>query len=301
VNLETIAPARLKELLDGPRPPVVMDVRLEDDFNGCRPAGAVNNCVFEVAFTGRLAALAPDRSRPVCLVGAAAPSREMRMAAEKLARLGYATVYQLDGGIGAWCRAGFPVVGAPAEAPVVVPRDGMHPIDLQESRIQWTGRNLLNHHTGRIALKSGELRVKDGQLVGGAFLIDMTAITCSDLAGEAMHDVLVRHLLDHDFFDAAVFPEASYRIVASEPVPGGSPGAPNLRVKGELTLKGVTAELDLVACSGRTADGKLAAQATLVFDRTRWNVFYGSGKWFHRLGGHLVNDLIELQLRIVTA
>ena len=31
------------------------------------------------------------------------------------------------------------------------------------------------------------------------------------------------------------------------------------------------------------------------------NVLYGSGKWFRHLGGHLVNDLVELQLRIVTA
>jgi hypothetical protein len=77
-------------------------------------------------------------------------------------------------------------------------------------------------------------------------------------------------------------------------------GAPNLAIHGELTLKGVTHLIGFAAVSGLTADGKLAAQAMLSFDRTLWNVLYGSGKLFQNLGGHLVNDLIEVQLHIVT-
>ena len=49
-----------------------------------------------------------------------------------------------------------------------------------------------------------------------------------------------------------------------------------------------------------TPEGKFAAQASFAIDRTLWEVLYGSGKYFRNLGGHLVNDLIELQLRIVT-
>lgn len=298
--IETISPDRLRELLSGPRPPVVIDARLEDDFRCCHVPAAESNCVFEVAFAGRLAAVAPDPSVPVCVVGAGDPSRESRMAAEKLDRLGYAAVYELEGGMAAWCAAFLPVVEGPSLSALPSPRDGVHGIDLRESRIQWTGRNLLNHHTGRIALKSGSLTLSGGRLTGGRFVFDMTAITCDDLAGDSLHDVLVRHLLDHDFFDAAVFPKAEFILTGTDPVPGATPGSPNLRVKGRLTLKGVTDDLDFLTCTGITADGKLAAQATLAFDRTRWNVFYGSGKWFHRLGGHLVNDLIELQLRIVS-
>jgi len=36
------------------------------------------------------------------------------------------------------------------------------------------------------------------------------------------------------------------------------------------------------------------------FDRTRWKVLYGSGRFFHRLGMNLVNDLIQLEIKIVT-
>ncbi len=31
---------------------------------------------------------------------------------------------------------------------------------------------------------------------------------------------------------------------------------------------------------------------------TKWNILYGSGKFFARLGKHLVNDLIAIQLNV---
>ena len=42
-----------------------------------------------------------------------------------------------------------------------------------------------------------------------------------------------------------------------------------------------------------------AAQAVFAFDRTVWGSIYGSGKFFQRLGMHLVNDLIEVQVRLL--
>lgn len=299
MKIAPLTPATLAQLLKGDRPPVLIDVRLDDDFRCCRLPEATNNCVFEVAFTERMHGVAPDLSAPVCLYGAEDGSIESRMAAEKLMRLGYTSVHELEGGIAAWRAEDLPVEEGPAPAEPAAPFDGRYRIDLRESRIQWTGRNLLNHHTGRIGLKSGELILAHGQLAGGGFVIDMTDIRCLDLADDPLHDVLIRHLRDHDFFDTAIFPEARYDITGAEIIPGATPGAPNLRVAGELTLKNVTAPLDFVACAGITTDGKPAAQATIAFDRTLWNVLYGSGKWFHHLGGHLVNDLIELQLRIV--
>ena len=46
-------------------------------------------------------------------------------------------------------------------------------------------------------------------------------------------------------------------------------------------------------------DGTLKAQAVFNLDRTLWNVHYGSGKLFERLGMHLVNDLISIEMFIV--
>jgi rhodanese-related sulfurtransferase len=300
MRIALTTPATLAEFLKGIRPPVLIDVRLSEDYQCCHLPAAANNCVFEVAFTERMPAVAPDLSEPVCLYGSGEGSIESHMAVEKLLRLGYTAVHELEGGIAAWRAAGMPVEET-AAPPAPVLYDGTYRIDLDESRIQWTGRNLLNHHTGRIALKAGELIIAGGRLAGGSFVIDMTRIACLDLTGDPLHDVLIRHLRDHDFFDTGLFPEARFDITSAEPVEGATPGAPNLHVSGMLTLKDVTAPLDFLASAGITAEGKPAAQATLCFDRTLWNVLYGSGKWFHHLGGHLVNDLIELQLRIVAA
>jgi hypothetical protein len=54
------------------------------------------------------------------------------------------------------------------------------------------------------------------------------------------------------------------------------------------------------AVTGVTPDGKAVAQAVLSLDRTCWGVLYASGRYFHRLGMHLVNDLIDLEIKIVT-
>ena len=291
----------LSERLASTAPPVLLDVRLDSDHACRRIPGALNNCVFEVAFLERMEGIAPDRSRPVCVYGADDGSLESRMAAEKLCRAGWAEVLDFREGLGGWRAAGFPVeevAPAPSQPPI---RSGVHGVDLKESRVLWTGRNLLNKHEGAIPLRTGELTVEAGRLAGGRFTFDMRGITCSDLAGSPMHDILIAHLLSDDFFDAEVFPDASFVITQTSPVNGASPGAPNLSVSGELTLKDLTRPVEFPACAGITPDGKLAAQASFAIDRTKWNVVYGSGKFFRNLGGHLVNDLIDLNLRIVTA
>ncbi|MCP5545333.1 MAG: YceI family protein [Akkermansiaceae bacterium] len=296
----TISPEALAARLRGENPVLVIDVRLEDDFERRHIAGAVSNCVFEVAFTDRLADTAPDKQRPVCLYGAGAGSHESRMAREKLERLGYAAVCELEGGIDAWAAQGYPVEGDGGEpSKPAAPPDGTLDADPGECRVRWTGRNLLNFHEGTIDLKSGTLRFANGGLAGGSFVIDMESIRCSDLAGDSLHDVLVNHLRDHDFFDTGEYPEARLEILSATDIEGARPGAPNLRIRADLTLKDVTAPLGFDACAGLTDDGRPAAQATFSFDRTLWNVLYGSGRWFHRLGGHLVNDLVEIQVRIV--
>ena len=62
----------------------------------------------------------------------------------------------------------------------------------------------------------------------------------------------------------------------------------------------MTKPVQLGAVAGVTPEGKLAAQSSFLIDRTLWNVIYGSGKFFHRHGMHLVNDLIDVELKVVT-
>ena len=102
------------------------------------------------------------------------------------------------------------------------------------------------------------------------------------------------------FFDTELYPMAGFRLLSAVRVPEATTGAPNLRCAGELTLKERTLPLHFEAAAGRTPEGAFAAQAVLAFDRTQWGVFYGSGRYFRNLGMHLVNDLIEVSVRVVT-
>ena len=297
---ELIQTAQLRTQLASTNPPLLIDVRLEEDFEAAHIPEAINNCVYEVAFRERLASIAPQRTWPIVVYGAYSGSYEARIAAEKLSKAGYTTVYEYRDGFAAWEAAGGPInKGAtrPAEAQIV---DGARPIDLAESWVEWTGRNLLSKHRGRVGLRSGQLEFVQGQLIRGDVVVDLKNITCFDLQGTAAHEVLINHLQSDDFFDVERFPEALLVINSARKIDGASPGQLNYEIFADLTLKGVVAPLAFRAAAGVAPDGRAAAQAILSFDRTRWNVLYGSARFFQRIGMHMVNDLVDLEVKVVT-
>jgi polyisoprenoid-binding protein YceI/rhodanese-related sulfurtransferase len=299
-SVEVVDAGELSRIMESGEPPVLVDTRLEEDFERGHLPGAVSNCVLEVECVERMPDLVPDRALPVCVYGTGCGSFDSELAAEKLRRLGYERVLDFRGGVAAWKAGGFQLEGGDGELPAETPpEDGEYPVDLEESRVRWIGRNLLSFHEGTLRIASGSLRIESGRLAGGGFVIDMKSMLCVDLHGTDLHDILIRHLKDLDFFDVGKFPEARFEIDRAEEIDGAKPGSPNLHVKGTLTLRGVSAPLEFDACTGVTPEGKLAAQAAFAFDRTLWGVRYGSGKWFSNLAGHLVNDLVEVQLRVV--
>ena len=296
-----LTPQELTESLKTPKPPLLVDVRSEESFALGHIPSAKHNSVYRVVFMENIDALHADRNAPICVYGNCDQTYESRVAAEKLVRAGFTEVQEFRAGFDAWKAAGLPIeVGNP---PPPVPRevaDGNYEINLQESRLQWIGRNLLNQHSGWLPIKSGFLRFSRGKLTGGEFVFDMNGITCQDLKGNSMCEVLLNHLRSDDFFDTKVYPEARYVITGSSILGDGAPGAPNLSIRGNLTIKNVTLPLELQATAGFTEEGKMAAQAVLSFDRTLWNVIYGSARFFRDLGQNLVNNLIEVQIRIET-
>ena len=115
-----------------------------------------------------------------------------------------------------------------------------------------------------------------------------------------MRRMLEKHLKTDDFFDVGRFPEARFQLTKITATPDAVPGSPNFEITGGLTLKNVSRVLTFPAIFGITPDGLLAADAHLDIDRTQWNVLYGSGKFYEKLGKHLVNDVISLGLKMFT-
>ena len=287
----------LQKELTSINPPLLVDVRLKEDFEEAHIPNAVSNCVFEVAFLQRVTA---EKSQPIIVYGADSESYESQMAAEKLSRAGYKNVSEYREGIRGWEDLGGSVTRNKPRPPDPQITDGKHDIDLKESFIEWSGRNLLNKHHGRIGLRSGSLTIAQGELTGGEFVTDLKQIVCSNLQGTDLHDVLIRHLKSDDFFDVERFPEARFLIRQARHIEGATAGHPNLEITGELSVKDVSAPITFLATAGVTSDGKAASQAVLSFDRTQWNVIYGSARFFNRLGMHMVNDLIDLDIKIET-
>lgn len=298
--MSTITRTDLKKLLDGPEPPLLIDVTPAEYFNAAHLPGAVNFCVYEVAFLDHVSGAAPDKAASIVAYGSSSHSLASATAAEKLARAGYAHALDFRGGLEEWQHAGFPVEKTAAPPPDPKPADGRHEIDPAKSHLQWTGRNLTSAHTGTISLKGGWIEVKNGQAAGGEITLDMESIADTDLADGALNRMLIAHLKSEDFFDTARHPTATFELRHVILNPRAHTGSVNAEIVGALTMKGITHELAFPAIVEALAGGALGAEAHFDIDRTRWNVLYGSGKFYERLGMHLVHDAISISLRIVT-
>jgi polyisoprenoid-binding protein YceI len=149
------------------------------------------------------------------------------------------------------------------------------------SMVTWTGTKPTGSHAGTFKLKEGSLSVKDNNLTGGSFVIDITSLNNTDLAGDAKSKGdLEGHLKSPDFFDAAKYPTAKFEITGVEPFKYDSLTMKDVvmkdathTIKGNLTLKDSTKNISFPAKVAITAD-KVTATADFNIDRTLWGMNY---------------------------
>lgn len=277
--------------------PLLLHVLPEEVFAAQHIAGSENACVFEMAFLSKVAELAPDKSRPVIVYGAGDGSRDVEVAVAKLKAAGYGDVTAFDGGLAAWKAAGLPMEGKGA-MPAAPSLSGTFKVDVDQSVVRWTGRNLFNHHSGTVKLADGAIELRDGKVTSARFAIAMNSIACEDLTDSTWNQMLIQHLHSDDFFDVTNHPTAEFVADSVDALAQCTDGTPNYHLRGRFTLRGVTREIAfpiLVA----SADGqRLTAQGVLDLDRTEFGSIYGSGRFFRFLGKHLVNDHIHLHIKL---
>jgi len=178
----------------------------------------------------------------------------------------------------------FVAFSAFAPAPVAT----YYAIDSAASTVQWKGSKITgSSHEGFVKLAEGGLQVTDGVITAGKFTIDMTTITCTDLEG-GMRDKLVGHLNSADFFDVENHKTA--RLVIKSADAQGN-------VTADLTIKGKTNEVKFSAVITEQ-NGMLTAKATIVADRTKYDVRYGSDSFFDNLGDKAINNDIEFMVNL---
>ena len=279
---------------------VVVDVMTPEDYAACHLPGAQNACIYEMAFLERIAECVPDRTSELIVYDATGTTRAAEAACERLIQAGYANVSILKGGLSAWRSAGLTVEsGDQDDAAEASIKDGTYRVEAEKSTLEWIGRNLNNRHYGRIAIRSGELVIQGGSPTEGSIEADMTTLTNLDLVDPAWRDLLIRHLKSDDFFAVERFPTATFRLAGWKAQEGGSPEALSGSATGELTIRDITRTITFPAIVAPQAGGGIKAHAAFDIDRTLWNVCYGSGKLFERLGMHLVHDVISLELFVL--
>ena len=265
--------------------------------------GAQNACVFEVTFLEQIHSITDDKNALIVLYGSSERSMDALTAAEKLQSDGYQQIMILKGGIESWHSMGYPLEGESVEIAGdsetrLLLQDGKYRIDTDQSIIEWFGRNPNTKHFGTVRISDGRIQIKNNTITGAAEL-DMNSIENINLAGDELQPVLVSHLKSHDFFLVKAFPTAKLIINRGKLAEDPHLSAPNYEVNGTLELRGVKADLSFAATISHTENGGLVAEAHFDIDRTRWNVIYGSTRFFENLGMHLVFDLISFQVRIV--
>jgi polyisoprenoid-binding protein YceI len=167
-------------------------------------------------------------------------------------------------------------------------------VNTDASRLIWVGSKLTSSHQGEINLKSGELEIKDGKLVGGKFIIDMTSIKNTDIEDEESRNKLEKHLKDKDFFGVEKHPESQLKITKVVSV-----NKEDYKIIADLTIKEITHSIAFSA-NVRIDNDAFLATSIIKFDRTKWDIKYNSKSFFEDLGDYMILDEIELKLFLLS-
>lgn len=166
-------------------------------------------------------------------------------------------------------------------------------IDTKASKVHWTAKKVTGGHTGYLSVGTGTVMVENNNVVGAQVNMDLNSIVCTDLKDAGTNQKFVGHLKSDDFFSVSNHPVAKFEITTI--VPGSTSGEYN--VKGNMTIKGITNEISFPA-KVSMANGTVKAVGTAKLDRTRWDIKYGSGKFFEGLGDKMIYDEFEVTFDI---
>lgn len=162
-------------------------------------------------------------------------------------------------------------------------------IDPAASTVVYLGKKVTGEHKGEVKIQEGTLSFDGKSFKGADFTIDMTTINNTDLTDQEYNKKFVDHMNSADFFDTAAHKTAKFVTTKVAKTKGDT-----YKVTGNLTIKGKTHPATFEA--NVTKD---AATAVVLFDRTKYDVKYGSGKFFQGLGDKMINDEVQLTVKLL--
>ncbi len=171
-------------------------------------------------------------------------------------------------------------------------------INTEKSTLTWIGTKPTGQHTGTLSIKDGNINVKDSQIVGGTFTIDINSLNPTDM-DEENNGKLAGHLKSADFFDAENYPEAAFEITGVKAYnPSGDEAAKELTaganhlVTGNLRMKEKINSITFPA-NINISEAGVAAKANFNINRTDWGLSYGADE---SLGDKFIRPLVNIAL-----
>ncbi len=162
------------------------------------------------------------------------------------------------------------------------------------STLAWEAKKVTGQHNGTIAIADGTLNVDHKKITGGKVSVDMNTIVDVDLTDAGYNQKLIGHLKSDDFFGVAKFPTATLEVknVAAK--------SDNLcHFTADLTIKGISSPVEFDA-EVTEAGGQLTAAGSIVVNRTKYGIKYGSGSFFQGLGDKVIYDDFTLKFKLVS-
>lgn len=166
-------------------------------------------------------------------------------------------------------------------------------VDTKNSTVYWTGKKVTGEHTGTLMLKEGTVTFTDGVPTATTIVLDMKSIAVTDIEDPEYNGKLVGHLNSPDFFAVNEFATGSFVANKITPIKGAKDRDANYTLDGTLTLKGIAEKISFPAYIAME-NGVVTANGALTFDRTKYDIKYGSGSFFDDLGDKVIYDDVEL-------
>ena len=165
---------------------------------------------------------------------------------------------------------------------------------IPSSTIAWLGRKTLiadyaDH--GTIPVKDSTVTIKDTG-IEGKLVFDVSGLKAVSTGKHMGESMLENHLKSDAFFNVQAFPSAEFIITRALPTDSVSTSHMYL-VKGKLTIKGITNDIEFPAAI-YMQKGELHAKAAFDLDRTKWDIRYGSNKFFDNLADNVIDDMFTV-------
>ncbi|MFK8101614.1 MAG: YceI family protein [Saprospiraceae bacterium] len=149
-------------------------------------------------------------------------------------------------------------------------------VDVATSMVRWTGNKPTgDSHQGTISITGGTVKVANGTVTGGEFMMDMGSLVSTDLKSGEGKEKLEGHLKSGDFFEVEKYPTGKFVITGAKAVSGREDATHE--ITGNLTLKDKTHSITFPAHVGVVGDKVMAQTPKFMINRTTWGVSFNSG------------------------